>query len=194
MTYNELTDTELIRIFLEGNNVGIETLFNRYQDRLYSYVYYLVKKSEIAEDIYQDTFLKAFTSIQEGKYKDNNRFFYWISRIAHNKVIDYFRSQKKTQWVHPDDDGSALFEERDTEGNIEFETENKELISQIKHLIDGLPFEQKEVLVMRYYLDMSFKEIAAITGVSINTALGRMRYALGNMKNIIKKKNLKISL
>ncbi len=177
------TDTNLIQQFLEGNQSGVERLFARHQDRLYTYVFFLVKKQEIAEDIYQDTFVKAFNSIKAGKYRDDGKFFSWLSRIAHNLVIDHFRKQKKQRFVSNSEQDENLFVDNQNY-NVEENIVNHQVLADIRRLINFLPDDQRQVVVMRNYLDMSFKEIAKATNVSINTSLGRMRYAIINLRKL----------
>jgi len=187
------TDSYLIQQFLQGEQSGIERLFNRHRDRLYTYIFFLVKKQEVAEDVFQDTFIKAFNSIKAGKYKDNGRFISWITRIAHNLVIDYFREQKKHKLISKDEKEDTVFIDTKSE-NIEDTIINNQILNDIKTLIDYLPKDQREVIIMRNYMDMSFKEISESTGVSINTSLGRMRYAIINLRKLVAehKINLKI--
>jgi len=187
------TDSDLIQLFLKGEQKGIERLFNKYQDRLYTYIFFLVRKQEVAEDIFQDTFLKAFNSIKAGKYKDDGRFMSWISRIAHNLVIDYFRDQKKYKVISKEEQEDTIFIDNNS-SSVEDSIVSQQVLKDIKKLLEYLPKDQREVIVMRNYLDMSFKEISKITGVSINTSLGRMRYAIINLRKLIDehKINLKI--
>ncbi|MBN2668835.1 MAG: sigma-70 family RNA polymerase sigma factor [Bacteroidales bacterium] len=183
------SDSQLIQSFLKGDVSGVEKLFKRYQNKIYTYIFFLVKKEDIAEDIFQDTFLKVYHSLKKGKYKDDGRFVSWATRIAHNLVIDYFREQTKTKMIsgHAQED-IVYFE--NSEKNVESQIINQQIHDDIKKLIDYLPEDQREVVIMRNYMDMSFKEIADISGVSINTALGRMRYAIINLRKLIKEHNI----
>lgn len=187
------TDSDLIQQFLQGDQSAIERLFNRHQDRLYTYIFFLVKKQVVAEDVFQDAFLKALNSIKAGKYKDDGKFFSWISRIAHNLVIDHFRSQKKQNFVSSDQQDENIFVDSKNY-NVEDHIVNRQILSDVRKMLEFLPQDQREVVVMRNYLDMSFKEIAESTGVSINTSLGRMRYAIINLRKLMveHKINLKI--
>ena len=187
------TDSDLIQQFLQGDESGISRLFNKHQDRLYTYIFFLVKKQEVAEDVFQDAFIKAFNSIKAGKYKDDGRFFPWISRIAHNLVIDYFRIQKKNKMISGDEQDDKIFVDNST-FNVEDSLVNRQVLNDIKGLLEYLPNDQREVIVMRNYLDMSFKEIADITGVSINTSLGRMRYAIINLRKLVEKHNISLKI
>ena len=187
------TDSDLIQQFLQGDESGISRLFSRHQDRLYTYIFFLVKKQEVAEDVFQDAFIKAFNSIKAGKYKDDGRFFPWISRIAHNLVIDYFRIQKKNKMITGDEQDDKIFVDKNT-FNVEDSIVNTQVLNDIKGLLEHLPDDQREVVVMRNYLDMSFKEIADTTGVSINTSLGRMRYAIINLRKLVEKHNISLKI
>lgn len=187
------TDSDLIQKFLKGDQSGIEQLFNKHQDRLYTYIFFLVKKQEVAEDVFQDAFVKAFNSIKAGKYKDDGRFFSWISRIAHNLVIDYFREKKKHKMISGDEQEETIFVDTKT-FNVEDSIANKQVLNDVKALLEYLPEDQREVIVMRNYLDMSFKEIAKITEVSINTSLGRMRYAILNLRKLVEEHNISLKI
>ena len=194
MQINRELDANLIQSYLDGDKGSLEVLFNKYKDKLYTYIFFLVRKQDIAEDVFQETFYKAIQSLNAGKYKDDGRFFPWLSRIAHNMVIDYFRAQKKMNSVsHSEENENSYYQSSKIE-NIEDEMEQSQKQADVKKILAYLPDEQREVVVMRHYLDMSFKEISSVTGVSINTALGRMRYALMNMKKIIEENNIPVSL
>ncbi len=192
MIQKQLNDSELIQSFLNGNVSDVEVLFKRHQDRLFTYIFFLVKNQTIAEDIFQDTFCKVYDSLRKGKYKDNGRFFSWMSRIAHNLVIDYFRDQKKIHTVSDAEQEEYIFNELSDHG--EQRIVDKQMSSDIRAMLNLLPDEQREVVVMRNYLDMSFKEIANVSGVSINTALGRMRYAIINLRKIAQEKNITLEV
>lgn len=182
--YN-LSDYELVQEFVNGRSTAIEVLIRRHQKRVYSYIYLLVKKQDVAEDIFQETFIKVIKSLKEGKYVDANRFVSWILRIAHNLIIDHFRREKQSKMISKDDyETDILNHTQYSEKNIEQEVVFEQVMSDVRNLIDQLPDDQKEVVMLRYYADLSFKEIAEQTNVSINTALGRMRYAIINMRKI----------
>ncbi len=182
--YN-LSDYELVQEFVNGRSSAIEVLIRRHQKRVYSYIYLLVKKQDVAEDIFQETFIKVIKSLKEGKYVDANRFVSWILRIAHNLIIDHFRREKQSKMISKDDyETDILNHTQYSEKNIEQEVVFEQVMSDVRNLIDQLPDDQKEVVMLRYYADLSFKEIAEQTNVSINTALGRMRYAIINMRKI----------
>lgn len=182
--YN-LSDYELVQEFVNGRNSAVEILIRRHQKRVYSYIYLLVKKQDVAEDIFQETFIKVIKSLKEGKYVDANRFTSWVLRIAHNLIIDHFRREKQAKMISKDDyETDILNHPQYSEKTIEQEVVFEQILSDVRSLIDKLPDDQKEVVMLRYYADLSFKEIAEQTNVSINTALGRMRYAIINMRKI----------
>ncbi len=181
----KLSDYELVQEFVNGRGSAIEVLIRRHQKRVYSYIYLLVKKHDVAEDIFQETFIKVVKSLKEGKYVDANRFLSWILRIAHNLIIDHFRRDKQSKMISKDDyETDILNHSQYSEKNIEQEVVYEQVMSDVRSLIDQLPDDQKEVVMLRFYADLSFKEIAEQTNVSINTALGRMRYAIINMRKI----------
>jgi len=188
------TDNELVARFVSGDMNSIEQLIQRYRKQVYTYVLLLVKNNHLAEDIFQDTFIKVIKSLDAGKYQDNGKFLAWVLRIAHNLVIDHYRKEKQLNAVSRDNFGldilnSRKYAERDAEENII----NRQIRKDIRELIDSLPQEQKEVLILRQYCELSFKEIAEHTNVSINTALGRMRYALINLRRLVKEKNMTLT-
>jgi RNA polymerase sigma-70 factor (ECF subfamily) len=178
-----MTDEQLVTCYAEGNNAAFDILLKRHKDGVYSYIYFVVRNRELTEDIFQETFMKAIITIKQDRYTDNGKFRAWINRIAHNLIIDYFRQEKNEQTVSNDECEVDLFNNSKlSDGNIEDEIVKKQILADVRKLIKYLPDSQREVLTLRYYQDMSFKEIADITGVSINTALGRMRYAILNMR------------
>lgn len=189
-----LTDEQLVRMYLDGNNAAFDTLLQRHQAKLYSYILRIVKNEEIANDIFQDTFIKIIMTLKQGRYTENGKFGAWLTRIAHNLIIDFYRQEKSENSVSTDDDTTNLLNRRDLcEENIEDLLINDQIRADVRKIIDALPDPQREVVMMRYYNDMSFKEIADVTGVSINTALGRMRYALMNMRRIAEENNIVLS-
>ena len=193
MERHEMSDEQLLQLFIEGNKGAIETLIKRHKRRIYSYIFILVKDQKLAEDFFQDTFVKAVKSIQTGSYKDDGKFLSWILRIAHNLVIYYYRKQKNYKEISNERGGVDLFNDsRLCETNIEDKLLQKQASVEVREMIQRLPEEQRELVVMRIYMDMSFKEIAETTGVSINTALGRMRYAIINMRKMMKEKNIQL--
>lgn len=191
----QMTDDMLVTLYLEGNNSAFDILLERHKDRLYNYIFFLVHSREVAEDIFQETFVKAIITLHQGRYTNDGKFSAWITRIAHNLVIDQFRTERNENTVSNDETEIDLFNDaKFSEGNIENRMVNDQVLKDVRMLIDELPDCQREVVFMRYYQDMSFKEIADITGVSINTALGRMRYAILNMRRIAAEKNVSLVL
>ena len=189
----QMTDDMLVSLYLEGNNSAFDTLLNRHKDRLFNYIFFIVRSKEVAEDIFQETFVKAIVTLQQGRYTNDGKFAAWITRIAHNLVIDQFRTERNENTVSNDETGIDLLNDAKlSEGNIENRLVNEQVLKDVRMLIDELPDCQREVVFMRYYQDMSFKDIADATGVSINTALGRMRYAVMNMRRIAAEKNVSL--
>jgi RNA polymerase sigma factor (sigma-70 family) len=185
-------DQDLIHLYIAGDEAGLVELIRRYQSKIYTSIYLLVKDEYLAEDIFQDTFIKVINTLKAGKYNEEGKFLPWVSRIAHNLVIDHFRREKRTPLVSGGDD----FDIFEVLGHYDESTEDRMVREQthkdLKALIHLLPAEQKEVLIMRHFGDMSFKEIAEVTEVSINTALGRMRYALNNLRKMMQTKELSL--
>lgn len=189
----QMTDDMLVTLYLQGNNTAFDILLNRHQERLFNYIFFIVRSKEVAEDIFQETFVKAIVTLQQGRYTNDGKFAAWITRIAHNLVIDQFRNERNENVVSNDETEIDLFNDAKlSEGNIENRMVNDQVLSDVRRLIDELPDCQREVVFMRYYQDLSFKEISDITGVSINTALGRMRYAVLNMRRIAAEKNISL--
>jgi RNA polymerase sigma-70 factor (ECF subfamily) len=189
----QMTDDMLVSLYLQGNNSAFDILLNRHQDRLFNYIYFIVRSKELAEDIFQETFVKAIVTLQQGRYTNDGKFSAWITRIAHNLVIDQFRTERNENLVSNDESEIDLFNNAKlVEGNVENRMVNEQVLKDVRALIDELPDCQREVVFMRYYQDLSFKEIADITGVSINTALGRMRYAVLNMRRIAAEKHVSL--
>ena len=189
----QMTDDALVTLYLEGNNSAFDVLLNRHKDRLFNYIFFIVRSKEVAEDIFQETFVKAIVTLQQGRYTNDGKFAAWITRIAHNLVIDQFRVERNENTVSNDEaEVDLLNDAKLVEGNIENQLVNDQVLKDVRMLVDELPDCQREVVFMRYYQDMSFKEIADATGVSINTALGRMRYAVLNMRRIAAEKNVSL--
>jgi RNA polymerase sigma factor (sigma-70 family) len=187
------TDYELVQEFVSGSQSGIEILIRRHKNRVFTYIMLMVRNEQLAEDIFQDTFIKVIHSLKAGKYKDNGRFLSWVIRIAHNLVIDHFRKEKQMKMLSNDDTVIDLFNNRKlADKNIEDNIIYEQICEDIRTLIERLPEDQKEVILLRHYGDLSFKEIADQTGVSINTALGRMRYALINLRKLIQKHDINL--
>lgn len=193
-THNR-SDYELVKQFVNGNNSSIEQLINRYRTRVYTYILLIVKNQHLAEDLFQDTFIKVIKSLLDGKYKENGKFLSWVIRIAHNLIIDHYRKTRQLNAIPREDYQIDIFNSRKFSGiTIEDRLINNQITRDIKNLIDELPHDQKEVILLRHYCGLSFKEIAEHTNVSINTALGRMRYALINLRKLIREKNLSLTL
>lgn len=194
--YADMTDEMLAVCYVEGDNRAFDELLARNQQKLYSYILFVVRDPEVANDVFQETFMKAITKMQEGKYTDSGKFSFWLTRIAHNVIMDGFRQQKNEHIVEPtaDNDLSNLRSDGLLDINRENEFVNEQTLSDVRLLMDTLPAPQREVVYMRFYQDMSFKEIAETTGVSINTSLGRMRYALINMRRLARENNIQLSL
>ena len=191
----QMTDDMLVTLYLEGNNSAFDILLNRHQDRLFNYIFFLVRSREVAEDIFQETFVKAIVTLQHGRYQNDGKFAAWITRIAHNLVIDQFRVERNENAVSNDEaEFDLLNDAKLAEGTIENRMVNEQVLKDVRALVDELPDCQREVVFMRYYQDLSFKEIAEMTGVSINTALGRMRYAVLNMRRIAAEKSISLVL
>lgn len=185
------SDQELIERFIEGEKVCMETLIKRHKQKVYSYILITVKNPHVADDLFQDTFIKVIKSLKSGTYTDKGKFISWVIRIAHNITIDHFRRVKNLKTCSNDDHEIDLFNsEKFSEINIEDKLVNDQISADVKSLLDYLPKEQKEIIIMRHYSDMSFKDIAEQTDVSINTALGRMRYALINLRRIVEEKGI----
>ena len=188
-----LSDRELLNLYLQGNKSAISTLIEKYNRRVRDYIRMMVGDADVAADIAQETFIKAVRVIDEGRYTDRGKFLSWILRIAHNKALDYFRSQKNNNSVSESSAGyNVLGTMRYADKSVEDSMISEQISADVRALVELLPEEQREVVKLRYYSDLSFKEIAEQTGVSINTALGRMRYALINLRKMIQEK--KISL
>lgn len=185
-------DQELIHLYLNGHESGLEELIRRHKSKIYTSIYLLVKDTYLAEDIFQDTFIKVINTLKAGKYNEEGKFLPWVIRIAHNLVIDHFRKEKRTPVV-TSGDGFDIFEVlKFYDESMEERMMREQTHQDLKTLIHLLPSEQKEVLIMRHYGELSFKEIADITNVSINTALGRMRYALNNLRKMMLTKELSL--
>ena len=191
MTAQMVSDRELLNSYLQGNKSAISTLIDKYNRRVRDYLRMMVKDDDVADDIAQETFIKVIKVIDEGRSVDNGKFLSWVLRIAHNRALAYFRAQKSNNSVSESSAGyNVLGTLRYAENSIEDNIISDQTDQSIRDLVELLPEEQREVVMLRYYSDLSFKDIAEQTGVSINTALGRMRYALINLRKMIKEKNL----
>lgn len=194
MNTRVLSDQVLLNNYLSGDRAAISQLIDRHTHRVRDYIRMMVKDNDVADDILQETFIKAVRVIDEGRYADTGKFLSWILRIAHNQVIDHFRSQKNAKTVNESDAGyNMLGTLRFAERTVEDAMISSQIEEDVRRLIERLPAEQREVVMMRYYSGLSFQEIADQTDVSINTALGRMRYALINLRKMIKENNLILS-
>lgn len=190
-TRSALSDQQLLSAYLSGDKNAISTLIERHSKRVLDYIRMMVKNNEIADDIYQETFIKVVRFIDDGRYTDNGKFLSWVLRIAHNQVIDHFRQTKQQNNLSESDAGYDILNTRKfSDTNVEDKLVSQQIESDLRRLVENLPEEQKEVVMMRYFGDLSFKEIAEQTNVSINTALGRMRYALINLRKMIKENRL----
>jgi RNA polymerase sigma-70 factor (ECF subfamily) len=189
-----MADEELVVLYAEGENAAFDVLLNRYKSCIYSYIYFIVRSKDLAEDIFQETFMKVIMTIKQGRYTENGKFKAWITRIAHNLIIDYFRQERSENTLSNDEVEVDLFNNiKLCEGTVEDHLIHCQVLSDVKKLIKYLPESQREVLEMRYYQGLSFKDIAEATGVSINTALGRMRYAILNMRRMIEENQMELS-
>ena len=183
--FDKQTDDQLVAAYAKGNNDAFDALLQRHQTRVYNCIYQMVRERSLAEDIFQETFVKAITTIRQGRYTENGKFAAWINRIARNLVIDFFRQEKIEASVSADDDIFDILNRKElSEDTVEDLIIDRQIRDDLRKLIRHLPKSQRQVLVMRYYRNLSFKEIAEATGVSINTALGRMRYAILNIRRI----------
>lgn len=180
-----IADSTLVRDYIQGKEASLEILIKRHQQRLLNFIYSKVQDREVTEDVFQDTFIKVIRTLKKGNYNEEGKFLPWVMRIAHNLVIDYFRKSNRMPSFKNTDEFDIFSVLGDGNLNAERQMIQEQIYNDVKALVEELPEEQKEVLVMRMYKDMSFKEISENTGVSINTALGRMRYALINMRKLI---------
>jgi RNA polymerase sigma factor (sigma-70 family) len=190
MKLENVQDAALVKQYIEGNEKGIEILITRHKQRIYSFIFSKVLDRDITEDIFQDTFIKVIRTLKKGKYNEEGKFLPWVMRIAHNLVIDHFRRNKRMPKFQSRNDFDIFDVISDGEEIMEYEMITSQMHEDVRRLIEELPEDQKEVLTMRIFKEMSFKEIATSTDVSINTALGRMRYALINLRKVIDKHNI----
>lgn len=186
----QINDSILVKNYIDGDEKALETLINRHNQRITSFIYSKVLDRDVAEDIFQDTFIKVIKTLKRGSYSEEGKFLPWVMRIAHNLIIDHFRKNKRMPKFEGNDDFNIFSVIKDDQLNVEKQLIKDQIESDLSLLILELPEDQKEVLMMRIYKDMSFKEISENTGVSINTALGRMRYALINLRKIVDRKNI----
>lgn len=187
----KLTDDQLVAAYSNGSNEAFDTLLTRHQSYIYSYIMHLVKDADLADDIFQETFVKAIMNIKQGRYTGDGKFPAWLTRIAHNLIIDYFRQEKNVAVLSTDSEELNVLNRKDlSEGTIEDMIIDDQIVADVRRLVETLPPDQRKVVEMRYYQNMSFKEIAERSGVSINTALGRMRYAILNMRRRAKEHDM----
>lgn len=194
MKANQIPDRELVQQYLGGNDQAFETLLKRHKNQIYTKIFMLVKDHEVADDIFQDTFIKVINTLRSGRYNEEGKFLPWVLRIAHNLSIDYFRKGKKMPKVRSDEKNDVFATIENEEMHVEDQLIWDTTLGKVKDLLDHLPEEQRTVVIMRHYYDMSFKEIAETCDISINTALGRMRYALINLRKVIDKHNINLTL
>ncbi len=194
MQAHVVSDQELISRYIAGQESALEQIIRRHKNRVYAYILMVVKDKELAEDLFQDTFIKVINTFRSGQYKEEGKFIQWVMRISHNLIIDYFRKAKRIPLVENSDEYDIFDKVRIPVESVEEQMITEQIHRDVKKLIDYLPAEQREVLVMRHYGDMSFKDIAEVTNVSINTALGRMRYALINLRKLVKEKEVILSI
>lgn len=194
MIDHSVNDQELVRQFIHGDHSALETLINRHQRRLFSYILLTVKDRQEAEDIFQDTFFKVINTLRNGNYNEEGKFLPWMMRIAHNLMIDHFRKEKRMPMVEKSEEYDFFETLRLYEQTVEDRIITTQIHNDVRNLIEYLPEEQKQVLMMRHYGGMSFKDIAESTNVSINTALGRMRYAILNLRKLVHEKDIILSV
>ena len=191
----QLSEEKLVQLYENGKNEAFEVLLTRYKSRVYTYIFLIVRNKELTEDIFQDTFIKAIATIQQGRYVESGRFLGWINRIAHNLIIDHFRREKNENTFSTDGlEYDYVNNSKHSEKSVEDVLSNEQVLRDVVHLVEFLPDSQKEVVKMRYFEELSFKEIAERTDASINTALGRMRYALMNMRRMATEKNIYLEI
>lgn len=189
------TDEQLVKLYVNGENEAFDTLIERHKNRVYAYIFHQVKDEDLADDIFQETFVKAIMTIKQGRYVESGKFIAWINRIAHNLIIDFFRQEKAENLQSCDNEDFDLFNRKElSEDTVEDNMVVEQIHADIRNLIQALPESQREVLMMRYYRDMSFKEIADSTNVSVNTALGRMRYAILNIRRIAEENRVSLTV
>ena len=190
MGCTQLTDQQLIELYVSGDDKAFETLLNRHKNKIYTSIYLFVKDHDQANDLFQDVFIKIIDTLRKGKYNHEGKFLQWAMRIAYNMCVDQFRRGKRRTKVSSTETFDIFDVLESSEPNMEGQMIQSQTHSKVRELVDALPPEQREVVILRHYADMSFKEIAALTQVSINTALGRMRYALINMRKMVEERNV----
>ena len=194
MLLSNLSDQELVKEYINGDNFSFEILLHRHKNRVFAFIMSKIKNKDISEDIFQDTYVKVINSLQKGKYNEEGKFLPWVMRISHNLVIDHFRKQKKMHMIRSNSDFDIFDVIKDNEINIDEKLIKAQVYYDLKSLIELLPADQMEVLKMRYFEELSFKKIAQKIDISINTALGRMRYALINLRALSKKHHIDLHI
>ncbi|MCM5530584.1 MAG: RNA polymerase sigma factor [Chitinophagaceae bacterium] len=189
-SFVQKTDNELIRLFIEGNMTALEALVLRHKDKIYTSVLFLVKDKYLAEDIFQEVFIRVIDTLRSGRYTDEGKFLPWAMRIAHNLCVDHFRKVKRTPVIKTGDDRDIFEVLNFTEDGADVKMMKRQSHDRVRDMLDRLPEDQREVIILRHYADMSFKEIASMTNCSINTALGRMRYGLINLRKMMTEKKI----
>ena len=195
-TLKTMTDEELALAYIDGNNRAFDELLSRNQEKIFTYIMYVVKDENLANDLFQETFLKVITKLQNRQYSDSGKFIWWLTRIAHNVIIDYYRALKSDKVVDAprENDLSNLRSASVMDSNRESELNNAQVLKDVKRLMEALPETQRDVVYMRFFQELSFKEIAELTNVSINTSLGRMRYTLINLRKLTRQYNIALNL
>lgn len=195
-TLKTMSDEQLALAYIDGNNRAFDELLSRNQDKIFTYIMYVVKDEDLANDLFQETFLKVITKLQNGQYSDTGKFSWWLTRIAHNVIIDHYRSLKSSKIVEApkENDLSNLRSASVMDQNRENELNNEQVLKDVKRLVEALPESQRDVVYMRFFQELSFKEIAEMTNVSINTSLGRMRYALINLRKLTRQYRLNLTM
>ena len=194
--FEGMTDEALALLYVGGDNKAFDELLSRTQEKLFTYIMLVVRDHDMADDIFQETFVKAITKLQQGQYTDSGKFLFWITRIAHNVIMDWYRAQKNEHIIEPtaDNNLSNLHGASILDTYRETEMVNEQVLRDVKKMMNALPAPQREVVYMRFYQQLSFKEIAELTNVSINTSLGRMRYALMNLRRMAKEHKIELAL
>ena len=194
--FEGVTDEQLALLYVGGDNKAFDELLSRTQEKLFTYIMFVVRDHDLADDIFQETFVKAISKLQQGQYTDSGKFQFWITRIAHNVIMDYYRAQRNEHIIEPtaDNDLSNIKGASILDSYRETELVNEQILCDVKKMMNALPAPQREVVYMRFFQQLSFKEIANVTGVSINTSLGRMRYALINLRRMAKEHKIELAL
>ena len=193
-TFSSFPDSKLVKDYIQGDENSLEILIHRHKSKIYNFIFSKVLDRDTAEDVFQETFIKVIRTLKNGSYNEEGKFLSWVMRISHNLIIDFFRKSNRMPKFQPSDDYDIFQFIKDSVPNVESKLINQQVVDDLKKLILQLPNDQKEVINMRLYKDMSFKEISDITGVSINTALGRMRYAIINLRKIVEKNKIILEL